>query len=34
MRGKKEERKDKKKKKCRKEYADNLFAYIVTVMTP
>lgn len=24
----------KKRKKCRKEYADDLFAYIVAVMTP
>lgn len=34
MRGKKEERNAKEEKKCRKEYADDLFAYIVTVMTP
>lgn len=35
MRRKKEERgKKKREKKCIKEYADDLFAYIVTVMTP
>lgn len=33
MRGKKEERKE-GRKKHKKEYADDLFAYIVTVMAP
>lgn len=33
MRRKKEER-EKNKKKIMKEYTDDLFAYIVTVMTP